>query len=109
VFWLLVTHFQLGSELLFAERSQARALLVKAATFDYTVLVLGMVYGLILKKCKANPMLVLGGLLMPLSLSLGLVLGGLSSLLVTHKEKWEPFCSGMFAANALWMVFQALW
>lgn len=109
VFWLLVTHFQLGSELLFAERGQARALLVKAVTFDYTVLALGMLYGLILKKCKANPMLVLGGLLMPLSLSLGLVLGGLSSRFVTDKEKWEPFCSGMFAANALWMVFQALW
>lgn len=109
VFWLLVTHFQLGSELLFAERGQARALLVKAVTFDYTVLALGMVYGFVLKKCKANPMLVLGGLLMPLPLSLGLVLGGLSSHLVTNKEKWEPFCSGMFAANALWMVFQALW
>ncbi len=109
VFWLLVTHFQLGSELLFAERGQARALLVKAVTFDYTVLALGVVYGIILKKCKVSPMLVLGGLLMPLSLSLGLVFGGLSSSLVSKKEEWEPFCSGMFAANALWMVFQALW
>lgn len=109
VFWLLVTHFQLGSELLFAERSQARALLVKAVTFDYTVLALGILYGLVLKKAKANPMLVLGGLLMPLSLSLGLVVGGLSSLFVTDKEEWEPFCSGMFATNALWMVSQALW
>ncbi len=109
IFWLLVTHFQLGSEVLFAERGQARALLVKAVTFDYTVLALGFLYGFILKKMKANPMLVLGGLLMPLSLSLGLVIGGFSSRLVADREAWEPFCSGMFAANALWMVAQALW
>lgn len=109
VFWLLVTHFQLGSELLFAERGQARALLVKAVTFDYGVLALGVLYGFVLKKIKVHPMLVLGGLLMPLSLSLGLVIGGLSSLVVADQERWEPFCSGMFAANALWMVWQALW
>ena len=58
---------------------------------------------------KCNPMLVLGGLLMPLSLTLGLVLGGLCSLLLP-KEKidLEPLCSGIFAANSLCMIVQAL-
>ena len=108
VMWILVTHFELGSETLFAERAQGRALLVNAASFNYYVLACGAVYGLILKKLGFNPMLVLGGLLMPLSLTLGLVLGGLSSSLVGKEVDYEPLCSGMFAANSLCMIFQAL-
>ncbi len=108
VMWLLVTHFQLGSETLFAERAQGRALLVDAASFNYYVLACGAIYGLLLKKLGFNPMLVLGGLLMPLSLTLGLVFGGLSSSLVGKETDYEPLCSGMFAANSLCMIFQAL-
>jgi len=108
VMWILVTHFQLGSETLFAERAQGRALLVNAAHFNYYVLACGALYGLVLKKLGFNPMLVLGGLLMPLSLTLGLVFGGLSSSLVGKEVDYEPLCSGMFAANALCMIFQAL-
>ncbi len=108
VMWLLVTHFQLGSEHLFAERAQGRALLVNAASFNYYVLACGAIYGLVLKFLKCNPMLVLGGLLMPLSLTLGLVIGGLSSVLLGKETDYEPLCSGMFAANSLCMIFQAL-
>lgn len=107
MFWFLVTHFQLGSEQLFAERAQGRALLVNAATFNYYVLACGAVFGFILKFLKCNPMLVLGGLLMPLPLTIGLVLGGLSSLLVGKDADYEPLCSGMFVANSLCMIFQA--
>jgi uncharacterized oligopeptide transporter (OPT) family protein len=109
VFWLLVTHFQLGSGQLFAQRSQARALLVQAGNFDYTVVAIGVAFGFVLKQFKMNPMLVLGGLLMSLSLTLGLVTGGLSTFLYKDKQKLEPLCSGMYAANSLWMIIHALW
>lgn len=108
VFWFLVTHFQLGSAQLFAQRSQARALLVQAGNFDYTVVALGLFFGFILKRFKMNPMLVLGGLLMSLSLTIGLVAGGLSTFFFKKKEELEPLCSGMFAANSLWMIVHAL-
>jgi len=108
VLWLLVSHFELGSATLFAERAQGRALLVDAAKFDYYVLLCGALYGLLLKKVGFNPMLVLGGLLMPLSLTLGLVCGGLSSSLLGKDVDYEPLCSGMFAANSLCMILQAL-
>jgi hypothetical protein len=108
VFYLLVTNFELGSSHLFAQRSQARALLVQAGNFDYYVVAVGIMFGFVLKHFKLNPMLVLGGLLMSLPLTLGLVSGGLSTFLVKKKEKWEPLCSGMYAANSLWMVIHAL-
>ena len=108
VFWLLITQFGLGSDQLFAQRAQARALLVNAKTFNYWVLALGVLFSFVLKKAKINPMLVLGGLLMPLNITIGLVLSGLSTLLVQEKEDYFPFWSGVFAANSLWMLVQAL-
>lgn len=108
VFWFLVTHFELGSAQLFAQRAQARALLVQAGNFDYMVVGIGVLFGFILKHFDMNPMLVLGGLLMSLSLTLGLVAGGLSTFLYKKKEELEPFCSGMYAANSLWMLLYAL-
>jgi hypothetical protein len=101
VFWLLVHKFGLGGEPLFAQRSQARALLINVAHFDWLVLAIGGIFGFILKKCKLNPMLVLGGLLMPLTYSIGLIVGGVWSYAVKDRQEWEPFWSGVFAANSI--------
>ena len=108
VFWLLINRFKLGSPELFAQRSQARQLLVGAKQFDYWVLLIGVGFGLLLKKIKLNPMLVLGGLLMPINISLGLVIGGLGAFVMQNKEDWYPFWSGVFAANSIWMLIKAL-
>ena len=76
--------------------------------FNYIVLGLGFLFGFVLKRVRLNPLLVLGGLLMPLNITIGLVIGGMATLLVKDKEEYFPFWSGVFAANSLWMVFQAL-
>ncbi len=108
VFWVLIKHFTLGSPELFAQRSQARALLIHVQQFDYWVVLLGMVYGLLLKQLKLSPMLVLGGLLMPLNITIGLVVGGLLQWGVKDAQEWFPFWSGVFAANSIWMLIRAL-
>lgn len=108
IFWLLINHFTLGSEQLFAQRAQARQLLISVQEFNYIVLGLGFLFGFVLKFMRLNPLLVLGGLLMPLNITIGLVIGGMATLLVKDKEEYFPFWSGVFAANSLWMVFQAL-
>jgi len=104
VLYFLVTHFQLGSGQLFAQRAQARALLINASSCDYRLLFFGAVFGYSLKYTKLNPMLVLGGLLMPLHLVVALACGGLLSFLARNKDVYEPFCSGVYAANALAML-----
>jgi len=108
IFWLLISHFPLGSEHLFAQRAQARQLLLAAQSFNVIVLLVGFVFGYLLKLLKFNPMLVLGGLLMPLHLTISLVFGGALSLLVADKDEYVPFWSGVFAAGSLYMVFSAL-
>jgi hypothetical protein len=108
IFWLLINHFKLGSAELFAYKAQSRALLLNVQQFDYTVLIIGFLFGMLLKSLKMNPALVLGGLLMPVNISLGLIAGGLLSYLVKDKEEWYPFWSGVFASNSLWMLLKAI-
>ena len=106
VLYILVSHFELGSEQLCAQRGLARALLVQSASFDYYVLGIGCLVGLILKKIKVNPMFVLSGFLMPLSLSLQLIAGGCISLFMAKKDTYETFVSGVYATNAVTVLLR---
>ena len=72
------------------------------------VLVVGGLFGMILQFLKLNPMLVLGGLLMPLDMTLGLVMGGFLAYLAPEKEEWYPFWSGVFAGNSICMLLRAV-
>jgi hypothetical protein len=108
IFWLLITHFGLGTEQLFAQKAQARALLINARTFDWWVLALGGLFGLFIKQIKLNPALVLSGILMPFNLSIGLIAGGLLTLLSKDPEEWFPLWSGVFAANSVWMLVRTI-
>src|SRR5579872_841142 len=108
IFWLLINHFTLGSPELFAQKAKNRQLLIDSHHFNYYVLVLGLVFGYVLKKMKINPSLVLGGLLMPLNISLGLIIGGFGAHLTRNKEEWVPLWSGIFASNSVWMLLKTI-
>lgn len=108
IFWLLINHFGLGSPELFAYRAQSRQLLIQAKHFDYTVVAIGALFGMFLQQVCLNPMLVLGGLLMPLDITFGLVAGGLLAVMSSDKEGWYPFWSGIFASNSLCMLLRAI-
>ena len=107
VFWALIHKFGLGSEELFAQRAQTRALLVNVTHFNPLVVGLGVLFAYVLKQFSINPILVLSGLLMPINVSLSLVTGGLYALWSSHKEEQYPFWSGVFASHSLWMVLRA--
>ena len=108
IFWILITHFGLGSPELIAARSQSRALLINAFNFDYLVMMLGFIFSYCLKFIGVNPTLVFGGLLMGLDTSLMLIAGGLSTYLVKNKEEHYPFWSGVYASNSLWIFIKML-
>lgn len=107
-FWLLITHFGIGSAELIAQKAQSRALLINAYGFDIAAMGFGVLFGFLLKKLRVNASLVLGGLLMPLDWSLILIASGLSTYLVKDKEAQYPFWSGVFAASSLWMLLKTL-
>jgi hypothetical protein len=108
VLWFLINHFGLGSSELYAYRAQSRQLLIQAHYFNYTVLAMGAFFGLLLKQLNINSMLVLGGLLMPLDITLGLIAGGLLTYCCHNKEDWYPFWSGVFASNSIYVIIKAI-
>jgi hypothetical protein len=108
IFWLLINHFGLGSPELFAYRAQSRQLLIQAKQFDLIVVAVGAIFGLFLQLIRLNPMLVLGGLLMPLDMTFGLVIGGFIAMISSDKEEWYPLWSGIFAGNSICMLLRAL-
>ena len=98
----------MGSSELFAYRAQSRQLLIQTKHFDYIVVDCGALFGFCLKQIHLNPMLVLGGLLMPFDITLGLVAGGLLATISANKEDWYPFWSGIFASSSLCMLLRAV-
>jgi hypothetical protein len=108
IFWLLITHFSLGSADLFAQKAKARALLVNANRFNNYILACGCLFSYVLKKLNINMTLVLGGLLMPINISFGLVFGALIAHFTKSREEWFPFWSGVFASHSIWMLLKTL-
>jgi hypothetical protein len=108
--WLLFSTFGLGNEpgALPVNRAVGRALLINCKNFDFFVLGMGILFGYLLTFTRVSPVLVLGGILMPLAYSLMLITGGLFTYLVKQKEDYYPLWSGIFASNSLWMVIKAL-
>jgi len=110
--WMLVKACGLGSAQLFAYKAQSRHLLINALlngeNFSWIILLIGALFSFLLARFGCNPMLVMGGLLMPLNLSLGLIFGGILTYLVRDRQEWEPLWSGVFAANSVWMLLKAI-
>lgn len=110
IFWLFITTFGLGpTEGLCAIKAYNRALLINIQHFDYGILALGCLTGMLLQYYGINPAMLLGGILMPHTISLMLVAGGMLATMFHNRERWYPILSGICAGNSLWLLFNALW
>jgi hypothetical protein len=108
IFWILITKFRLGSTSLIAQRSQTRALTIQFQNFDFYAMTLGALYGSLLKEFKANPIMVLGGILMPMEWVFVLIIGGMLSSIMKNSKAYQVFWSGVFAVNSIVMIIKAL-
>jgi hypothetical protein len=107
VFVTLVLHIPLGSEKLFAQKAQTRALLCALPTYNWMVLLLGALCGFVLYIFKCNSTLILTGILLSPHICLGLIAGSLLSLCF-DKKYGEPVAAGICATNACWIVLRAV-
>lgn len=107
-FWVLFKNLTIGGSELFCQRGKSRALLIQSLNFDLVVLGLGALYGLMLKPFKVSPTMVFGGILMPSSLTIGLVVGALGSYFAEKPQKQYPFWSGVFSAESIWLIASIL-
>jgi hypothetical protein len=109
IFWLFIHTLGVGPEsVLPATKAASRALLIAFKSFDWYVLAMGFVFGYLLTYVKVNPALLLGGILMPPSISVMLIAGGLLTYITKNKEQYYPFLSGVSAGNSIWMLAEIL-
>lgn len=110
IFWFLISKYGLGSGVgaLPATKAAGRALFLKVQQFDLLTLFIGIFFGYIFSLIGINPALVLGGLLMPINMSLMLILGGVLAFIVKDKDSWHPALSGIFASSALWIILKTI-
>ena len=106
--WLFFTNFEIGSAQLFAQRGRSRALLIQSIKFNWLIVFIGFLFGLILKKLKISPTMVFGGILMPNDLTIGLVIGAVGSWFSKKPTAQQPFWSGIFAGESIWILFSIL-
>lgn len=106
VFWLFIQHIGLGPTGLPATKAASRALLINFKSFDPTVLVMGLILGYCISLTNINSALLLGGILMPPSISLMLIIGGMLTFLAKKSEHYYPLLSGVSAGNVLWMLIE---
>lgn len=108
IFWLFAYSFSFDACGLPVTKAASRALLINIKNFDTYVLCLGFVSGFLLKFTRINSALLLGGILMPPSVSLMLIAGGILSFIVKNKEAYYPFFSGISAGSIVWILIQAI-
>lgn len=109
LFWYLSLYKGLGTGFLFAQRGQARALLINATQWDIKVFSLGVVIGIILKYYKIHPFFVLSGLLMPFSLSIPLSVGSLLSLVLKKRYFfYETFACGIYVVSTALLLLSLI-
>jgi hypothetical protein len=107
-FWLLLSNLQIGSEELFCQRGRTRALLVQSLNFDPIILLLGGIFGWMVKQLKLSPTMVFGGILMQNSLTIGLLIGALIAKITPNQEDVQPFWSGIFSGESIWIMLTLL-
>lgn len=106
--WLLFTNLEIGSTELFAQRGKARALLIQSFTFDWIIVIIGLLFGLLLQRLKISPSMVLGGILMPNGLTIGLVFGAIGAFIIKKRQEYFPFFSGLSAGESIWFLLSLL-
>jgi len=104
----LVRCIPLGSSGLCAHKAQVRALLCMCTHYNWTVIGIGLIHGLLVQRMGIHIAGVLSGLLMPLQLALGFIIGALISLISVNKDRWEPCVAGIFVSSCLWTVLRLL-
>jgi len=70
-------------------------------------MILGALFGSLLNEFKMNPIMVLGGILMPMEWVLMLIAGGALAAMIKNAKDYQVFWSGVFAVNSIVMIIKA--
>lgn len=108
IVWWYLHNFTLGSFDLLAQSAQEFNVMIQFGTYDHSVVIVGFVFGLIIRLIVPEPLVVVGAMLMPTSVTFWLVFAGAFSYFIKNSQRFYPFWFGVYASHALWMMILAL-
>lgn len=108
ILWWYINKFHLGSNALLAQQALEQESFITFQQYNYQVLAAGFVYALFMRFLIEDMLVMIGGFMMPVSMSFWLILSGGLSYLVKDRKKVYPFWFGIYASHALWMFARAI-
>lgn len=108
VLWWYIHEFKLGSSTLLAQQALDQESFITFGNYNYQVLAAGFAYSAFMYMICPDMLVVIGGFMMPVSMSFWLILAGGFSYLFKSRRHYYPFWFGVYASHALWMFARAL-
>jgi len=108
ILWWYIYVFKLGSTHLLAEQALSQEILITFANYNYKILAMGFAYVAVLSFFCKEILVIIGGIMMPVSMSFWLILAGGFSYFIKKREQFYPFWFGVYASHSLWMIIRVL-
>lgn len=108
VLWWYISIFKLGSTNLLAQQALSQETFITFGNYNYHVLLLGFLYGVLLFLFCSEMLVVIGGFMMPIYMAFWLIFAGGLSYLVKDPRKYYSFWFGIYASHALWMFMRSI-
>lgn len=108
IIWWYVSVLNFNVDTLFSSQALLQEKFITLAVYDLRVLLLGVLCAIALYFITADIAIIIAGCMMDFSVVGWLVFAGGVAYLVKGREKYYPFCFGIYASHAIWLFIQAI-
>lgn len=108
ILWWYIDSLKLGSSYLLAQQALSQELFITFSNYNYNILGLGFIITFMLYFICTDLLVIIGGFVMPVTMSFWFVLAGSVSYLIERRKIYFPFCFGIYAFHSVWMVVRAV-
>lgn len=108
VIWWYAESLRLGANPLFSEQALLQEKFITITTYDHNIFWLGFACAALMYFFVADISIVIAGCMMQFSVVSWVVLAGIVAHFVKDRERYYPFCFGLYASHALWLFVQAV-
>lgn len=108
IIWWYASVLNLNAQTVFSSQALLQEKFMTLAIYDWRIFILGFACALGLYFVIEDMAMVIAGCMMDFSVVGWLVLAGVIAYLVKDREKYYPFCFGIYASHAIWLFIQAI-
>ena len=108
VMWWYGYLIDFNTESLFSSQAFLQEQFLTLQHMDHRIFLVGFAYAALLHFFIEDVSLIIVGCMMEFSIVGWLILAGIISLCIKNRQNYYPFCFGVYAMHAVWLLVQAL-